>query len=304
MRWLNIDKFEQFCVDSGISFYKNEPLSKHCTFKIGGPASLFIEPDSRETLRKVILEANRYNVRLFILGNGSNVLFPDKGFNGAVLRIGAGFSSMRLVDGLTIECDSGVPLKSLCEFACENSLGGLEFAYGIPGSVGGAVYMNAGAYGGEMKDVVSGTYHITQDGEMGSFTGGELEFGYRHSVYSGTGLVIIKALFGLNYRDRREIRAQMEDYMSRRHEKQPLDYKSAGSTFKRPAGGYASELIDRCGLKGMRIGGAMVSDKHAGFVVNTGDATCKDVLNLIGLIQKTVKEKTGFELEAEIKVIE
>lgn len=300
---MNLEELAVFCQKSGIVYRKNEMLSEHCTFSIGGPAALFIEPATEKQVIDIISAANG-KVKLFVLGNGSNTLFSDEGFNGAVLYIRHGFTDIRLVDEVTIECGSGASVKDLTRFALENSLTGLEFAYGIPGGVGGAVYMNAGAYNGEIKDVLIKAHHITNDGKPGSFTSAEMDFSYRHSAYTDSGFVITKALFRLKKGDADEIGAKMEDYMRRRHEKQPLELPSAGSTFRRPAGGYASELIDRCGLKGRRAGGAMVSEKHAGFVVNAGNATCKDVLELIGIIQKEVREKTGFELKCEVKVIE
>jgi UDP-N-acetylmuramate dehydrogenase len=238
------------------------------------------------------------------LGNGSNVLFPDEGLERAVLHLGKKLSAMRLMNDTTIECGSGAPLKSLCEFAWENALTGLEFAYGIPGSVGGAIFMNAGAYDGEIKDVLIQAHHVSLKAEPGSFLGDALNMGYRRSVYSQGGFIITRGVFRLEKGDKAAIRAKMDDFMSRRRDKQPLEFPSAGSTFKRPEGAYASALIDRCGLKAKRVGGAMVSEKHAGFVINAGGATRADVLKLIELIQKEVKEKTGFELECEVRVVD
>lgn len=300
---MNLDRLADYCAENNIACGKNEPLSARCTFSIGGPAALFIEPDSGESLRMAVTAANSFGVRVFILGNGSNVLFSDDGFDGAVIHIGKAMSGMRLVDDETIECGSGASLQSLTRFALENGLAGLEFAYGIPGSVGGAVYMNAGAYGGEMKDVLTGTFHVDFAGNKSGFTGDDMALSYRHSAYTDKELIITKALFKLNKGDREAIRAKMDDFMRRRRDKQPLELPSAGSTFRRPEGGYASELIDRCGLKGRRVGGAMVSEKHAGFVVNTGGATCADVLALIEYIQKDVREKTGIELHPEVRVV-
>ena len=300
---MSFPEFSRYCGDLGLAVFANEPLKNHCTFRIGGPAALFIEAKDAGGIQKILEAANRFQVRIFVLGNGSNVLFSDEGFDGAVLHIGKGLDSVRLIDEDTIEAGGGASLKSLCVFAAEHGLAGLEFAYGIPGSVGGAVYMNAGAYGGEMKDVLQSTGHLTLAGEEGAFPKDELDLRYRHSVYSGGGFIITSAVFRLQKRNQSEITAKMNDFMNRRKEKQPLDMPSAGSTFKRPASGYASALIDECGLKGLRIGGAMVSEKHAGFVVNAGGATCADVLSLIEKIKTEVKRQKGVELSCEVRVI-
>jgi UDP-N-acetylmuramate dehydrogenase len=292
------------CDEAGIKYAVNEPMSGHCSFMTGGLAALFIEPSGAEQIARVITAANEYGVKLFTLGNGTNVLFSDEGFNGIVMRVKTGLEQMRLVDETTIECQGGASVQALARFALEAGLSGLEFAYGIPGSVGGGVAMNAGAYGGELKDCCTLVHHITNNGKLGSFTAREAGFSYRHSAYRDNGYVITEAVFALQKGDKAEIKAKMEDFMRRRREKQPLELPSAGSTFKRPVGGYASELIDRCGLKGKRVGGAMVSEKHAGFIVNAGGATSADILALIAEIQKIVQEKTGILLEPEVKIVE
>lgn len=298
----SISSLEQLCKTKNITCLRDEPLRAHCTFKIGGAAALFIEPKNGDEIETVILAASGFGVPLVTLGNGSNILFSDEGISCAVLHLGGAFSKMRLLDGATIECESGASLKSLCEFARENGLSGLEFAYGIPGSVGGAIYMNAGAYGGEIKDALIGSRHVSEAGH-GEFSGEALDFSYRHSVYTGREFIITHGIFRLQKADIIQIRAKMDDFMSRRREKQPLEFPSAGSTFQRPDGGYASALIDQCGLKGRRVGGAMVSEKHAGFVINAGGATCADVLALIEIIRDEVREKTGFSLQCEVKII-
>lgn len=300
---MSLDILADFCAENNIAYGKNEPLSAHSTFSIGGPAALFVKPDSEESLRMVVIEANRLGVRFFILGNGSNVLFSDDRFDGAVIHIGKGLAGMRLVDETAIECESGASLQSLARFALENALTGLEFAHGIPGSVGGAVYMNAGAYDGEMKNVLVETFHMDDTGKLGSFTDTKMDLSYRHSAYSGKDFIITKALLRLKKGDREAIRAKMDDFMHRRRDKQPLELPSSGSTFKRPEGGYAGELIERCGLKGKRIGGAMISEKHAGFIVNAGGATCEDVIALIECTQNEVREKTGIMLQPEVKIV-
>lgn len=275
-------------------------MKKHTTFRIGGPARYFIVPASVETFIKIYQFCHDIGIPVFVLGNGSNLLVSDEGINGAVLcmkklgRITA--------DGQKIVCEAGAALADACRFAQNAGLAGLEFAFGIPGTVGGAVYMNAGAYGGEMKDTVISACHIDTEG-AGEYTGAELSFGYRRSAYTGTDKAIVNVTFRLDAGDREEIGRKMAELLERRKQKQPLEYPSAGSVFKRPAGHYAGTLIEGCGLKGMRTGGAMVSEKHAGFIVNAGGATCSDVLKLIDKIKNEVFTQTGVELECEIRKI-
>jgi UDP-N-acetylenolpyruvoylglucosamine reductase len=240
---------------------------------------------------------------VLIMGNGSNLLFSDAGFDGLIIRLGSRFSAIELRDNNTIYCQSGAALLSVCRFAQRSGLSGLEFAYGIPGTVGGAVYMNAGAYAGEMKDALLYADHLTPGGIPGRFGGEALGLDYRKSVYSGANFAITGALLQLTPDTPEAIAARMADFMQRRLDKQPLHLPSAGSTFKRPAGYFAAALIDQCGLKGLRVGGAQVSEKHAGFVVNTGEATCTDVLELIRQVKAIVLEKTGVALECEVQLI-
>ena len=290
--------FERF----GCEVKADEPMKNHTSFKIGGCADLFVTVSRTEQLVQVIRTAGDNRIPLFILGNGSNLLVSDKGIRGIVLKLGGEFCDIGWNEDGTIRCGAGAQLSKLCAFALEHSLTGLEFAWGIPGSCGGAAFMDAGAYGGEMKDVVTSCEHIDlRTGEAGSFEGEELDFAYRHSVYSGGGYVITALHLRLKEGDKEEIRAKMDDLMGRRKEKQPLEYPSAGSVFKRPAGYFAGGLIEQCGLKGTQSGGAQVSPKHAGFIVNVGGATCEDVLRLIERIQKTVREETGVELECEVR---
>lgn len=296
-------RIKDYCTAHHIAYACNEPLAAHCTFQIGGPADLFVQPASTEQIAGLLQQAQQESLALLVLGKGSNVLFADAGYRGVVLHLGTAFSGMRLLDEQTISCDSGASLSRLCLFACEHGLAGLEFAYGIPGSVGGAIYMNAGAYGGEVKDVLLSARHIASNGQMGSLAGEALQLSYRHSVYTDSGLVIAGGDFRLQPDNKDVIRARMDDCMNRRRQKQPLEFPSAGSTFKRPQGDYASALIDRCGLKGRRVGGAVVSEKHGGFVVNTGGATCADVLALIEIIRQEVQAQTGYLLECEMKII-
>lgn len=287
----------------GCSVKLNEPMSAHTSFKIGGPADLFITPGSTDALARLLALLNRHEVPTFILGNGTNLLVSDKGIRGAVIYIGPGLNHVSLIGREKISCGAGLPLSRLCRFALSESLSSLEFAFGIPGSAGGAAYMNAGAYGGEMKDVLTKVIHLDKQGNMGSLEADELDLGYRHSAYHHNGCVIVGLELQLNLGKHDEILAKMEHYMSRRKEKQPLDYPSAGSIFKRPPGHYAGTLIEQCGLKGFSIGGAQVSQKHAGFIVNTGNATCSDVKKLIEHIKSVVLSKTNIELECEVKIV-
>lgn len=292
-----------FCRQNKIEHEVNGSLSQLTSFKIGGTCDIIINPTNTAQIIDIVKAVQEHDLPMFILGNGSNLLFSDDGLHAAVLHLSSSFGELKLLDETTISCQSGAGLSRLCTFAYENSLSGLEFAYGIPGSVGGAIYMNAGAYGGEMKDVLISTQHITTDGKQGSFSRSELDLSYRHSAYTDSGHIITSGVFKLQKGDKDKIRARMDELMGRRRDKQPLEYPSGGSTFKRPQGGYASELIDRCGLKGRQVGGAKVSEKHAGFVINADKATCKDVLALIEVIKQEVKEKTGFNLECEVKFI-
>lgn len=300
---LDKNNFIEFADEHGIKFLEHEDLSKHTSFKIGGPADFFVKPKNKEQVSAVVDYCEKNSVPLLPLGKGSNVLVSDNGINGVVMYFGSDFGKIELIDENTIYCEAGAGLAALCNFALENELTGLEFAYGIPGSVGGAVFMNAGAYGGEIKDVIVYADHVDKNGKAGKFTGEELEMSYRHSVYSGKEYFITGAAFKLKKGEKAEIKAKMDDLIGRRFDKQPMDKPSAGSTFKRPEGAFASALIDQCGLKGYRVGGAEVSTKHAGFVVNIGGATCEDVLRLIKDVQEKVKNDTGFFLEPEVEIL-
>ena len=282
---------------------ENAPMSKYTSFKTGGNADLLITPASVDSLTQIIKKCKELNIKPFVMGNGSNLLVTDKGYKGAIIKIGSNLSSMKLVDENTIECESGTMMKALCNFALDNSLSGLEFAFGIPGNLGGAIYMNAGAYGGEMKDVLYSCTHIDSDGNIGTLTKDQLDLGYRRSAYTDNGYTIISATLKLQKGDKIAIKEAMNDKLRRRKEKQPLEFPSAGSTFKRPEGYFAGALIEDCNLKGYSIGGAQVSEKHAGFVINRGGATSTDILNLIKHIQNTVFEKHGVKLETEVKII-
>ena len=278
-----LEKLEQLAISLHCDVRNQEPMRKHTTFKIGGPADLFIVVNDVQALQSVYTAAKELGVPCMVIGKGSNLLVKDSGIRGAA---GAGAS-----------------LATVCGYALQQSLTGLEFAWGIPGSIGGAAFMNAGAYGEEMKDVVLSCTHMNPDGTIETYTAEQLDFAYRHSVYQKSHGIVLSVAFQLKKGDKQEIKAKMDDLMGRRKEKQPLEYPSAGSVFKRPVGYFAGTMIEQCGLKGKTVGGAMVSPKHAGFIVNTGNATCQDVLDLISLIQTTVNEQTGIMLECEIRAI-
>lgn len=290
--------------EMGCQVLENEPMSRHTTFRIGGPADRLYRIGAADQLQKLLPLFGREQIPFLVLGNGSNLLVSDKGFRGTALSLEGEFKELRVLpDGRTIRAGAGAMLASLCALARDRNLSGLEFAWGIPGSVGGAVYMDAGAYGGETRDVAVSVTHMDRLGRVETIAREALGFSYRRSRYTGGSDVILYADFELRPGDPAEIASKMEELMARRKEKQPYDMPSAGSVFKRPQNGYAAALIEECGLKGRSVGGAQVSPKHAGFIVNTGGASCRDVLELVGIIQKTVYEKTGIELEREVKLI-
>lgn len=286
----------------------NEPLKKHSTFRIGGNADLLVTPQNEEQLKILFKYIRDKSVRYVVIGNGSNLLFKDEGYRGIVVKIGGEFSGITASvcdGGMLISAKAGTLLSKLAFFAAENSLTGLEFAAGIPGNVGGAVLMNAGAYDGEISFVLKESrYFDYENMTFGTKNFDEHCFGYRHSSYQDDGLIILSATFMLKLGDKEEILSKIKDLNNRRTLKQPLEFPSAGSTFKRPKGYFAGKLIEDCGLKGYFKGGAMVSKKHCGFVINTGDATCEDVLCVIEYVRNTVFEKFGVNLETEVKIIE
>lgn len=298
-----IEALKRVAENAGCLVLKDEPMSRHTTFQIGGPADLYIAVKDIIALKDIVRTASSLNIPLLPLGNGSNVLVSDEGIRGAVLSLTGDFRRITLADPTTISCGSGATLASLCKFAQRNGLTGLEFAWGIPGSVGGAVFMNAGAYEGQFSDVLISATHVTTTGKTDSLLGPEMEMDYRKSAYQKNDCIITSVVARLEQGSPEQISLQMDDYFRRRKEKQPLEMPSAGSIFKRPDGAYAGALIEQCGLKGEKIGGAMVSEKHAGFIVNTGDATCSDVMALIEKIQKTVQKQTGVSLECEVRPI-
>ncbi|MGM9680269.1 MAG: UDP-N-acetylmuramate dehydrogenase [Eubacteriales bacterium] len=291
----------QMEADGSLEIRKRALLSEYTSFRIGGPADDLILPKSTDALVRVLSALREYGIRHLILGNGSNVLFSDRGYRGTVVLTTALRSYT--VEGTKIHTDCGVPLGALAVAAASAGLTGLEFAYGIPGTLGGAVYMNAGAYGGEIADVLEKSTSLETDGRICERYSHEHDFGYRSSVFQTSGGTVLSATLSLQKGDPAEIHGKMKDFMSRRQEKQPLEYPSAGSTFKRYPGYYTGKLIEDAGLKGYCVGGAKVSEKHAGFVINTGGATCADVLALIRHIQNTVCEKFGIMPECEVRII-
>ena len=287
----------------GCEARKYEPLSKHTTFKIGGVADTYVKVTSLSKLSTILKECRESDIDYMIIGNGSNILASDDGYRGVVIRLDGDFRKIALVDDDTVYCGAGATLAALCKFALNNGLSGLEFAWGIPGSVGGAVFMNAGAYGGEMKDVVYSVNHLTKNGEPGRTEKDDLQFGYRTSVYRQNNAIITGATLKLRKDNPEDIRARMDDYLGRRSSKQPLEYPSAGSVFKRPVGAYAGALIEQCGLKGHSHGGAQVSEKHAGFIINKANANANDVKSLIREVQTKVYDETGYNLECELIIL-
>ena len=283
-------------------FLLNTPMSEHTTFKIGGAADVLIFPASIEEVISIFKLTDERQIPCTILGNGSNVLVLDGGIRGVVMKFNGEFSEIRR-EGQRLIAGAGAKLKEVSLFAAENGLKGLEFAVGIPGSIGGAVFMNAGAYGGEMKNVVSSVRAVSREGKCLELRGNELDLGYRRSVFQTNGQAICEVVLELEEGDPEQIKQTMEDFTQRRKSKQPLEYPSAGSTFKRPKGHFAGTLIDQTGLKGLRIGGAMVSEKHAGFVVNAGGATAADVLQLIEEVKRRVFETYSVKLSPEVRII-
>lgn len=305
MEWLTkLKNYADLLTQNNISFVENEPLSLHSTFKIGGAARIFVIPSTSEELAIAVKGAKQFGIRTFIAGKGSNLVYPDKGFDGAVIST-LSMNSV-VVDGCRIIADAGVSVTELAVIAAKNSLTGLEFAYGIPGSLGGAVYMNAGAYDGDMCGVItSSRYYDTENDSFGTFVGGTHCFGYRESIYKkNPGYIVLSVTLTLAKGDKSQIESKMSDLLSRRKDKQPLEYPSAGSSFKRYPGRYTAQMIDEAGLKGFTVGGAQVSEKHAGFIINIGGATADDVKRLSDVIKEKIFELHGIKIENEIIFVE
>ena len=280
---------------------ENEPMSKHTTFRIGGNADMFVSPKISQ-VAEIIALAKEYEVPITIIGNGSNLLVGDKGIRGLVLSFGKEAEEIQ-VDGSCMIVSAGALLAKIAAEAAKRSLTGFEFAAGIPGTLGGAIVMNAGAYGGEIKDVLISATVLTSEGEVIELSNSELDLSYRHSCIPEKGYIVLEAVLEFMPSEETEIREKMADFKNRRVEKQPLEYPSAGSTFKRPEGHFAGKLIQDAELRGYTVGGAQVSEKHCGFVINKGDATAADVLQLIEDVKKNVYDKFQVELEPEVKMI-
>ncbi len=290
-----------------------EPMSRHTSFRIGGPAGALITVENEKQLADVLrICSAEQDLEYLLIGNGSNFLVADEGYPGIVIKLGGEFGGIETVqehygeDGeyALVRAGAARLLSSVSSYLTENGLAGFEFASGIPGSIGGAVFMNAGAYGGEMKDVVVSVRLMKPDGsDVCEVTADELDFGYRHSMVEETGVIVLSALLCLRHDNTDEIAARVRELQDKRNSKQPVNYPSAGSTFKRPVGGFAAALIDQAGLKGYRVGGAVVSEKHAGFVINDGGATAEDVLAVMRHVRKTVYEQSGIMLEPEVRLI-
>lgn len=278
----------------------DERMANHTTFRIGGPADYYVTPKTVGELSAVVQLCRQEQMPYYVVGNGSNLLVSDSGYRGVIIAMTDSLGTCQ-IDGTRVTAGAGIRLYRLAKQIEEASLTGFEFAAGIPGTLGGALVMNAGAYGSEMKNILTSADVLDRDGRILTLTAEELELGYRHSCIPEKGYLVLSGTFELSHGEPANIRETMEELSRRRREKQPLEYPSAGSTFKRPQGAYASQLIDQCGLRGLTVGGAQVSKKHAGFVVNIGGATCADVLGLVEQVKDCVKEKTGFVLEMEVR---
>ncbi len=289
-------------ISSDLEICTNENMSRHTTFRTGGPASLFLRPGSLDDLKKVICVLKESKVEYFILGNGSNLLVSDKGYNGAVISL-TRLADIHLEDGNTVYAEGGAMNSFIASFARDNSLTGFEFAAGIPGTIGGAMIMNAGAYGGEMKLITKSVRVVTPKGEVKELSANECDFGYRTSALKREGYIVLEARLQLQKGDQAAITEKMTELALKRKEKQPLEYPSAGSTFKRPEGYFAGKLIDDAGLRGFRVGDAQVSEKHCGFVINRGNATSSEIHELIEQVQKKVYESFGVTLETEVIMV-
>ena len=279
-----------------------EPMAKHTSFRIGGPVEVMAFPKTSEELAALLQTAGNLNMNPVILGAGTNVLAPDQGISGLCICLKDALDGMELLDDNKIRVMAGVTMTRAAIFAANHGLSGMEFAHGIPGTVGGGVYMNAGAYGGEIRDICASVDVMDRQGNVRTVSNEEMKFSYRHSLLEETGDIVISAVFALQQKDPEEIKGRMKELQGKRSASQPLDLPSAGSAFKRPVGGYAAALIDQAGLKGFSVGGAAISSKHAGFAVNIGGATAEDVKNLLQQVSDAVFESTGIRLEPEVRI--
>ncbi|MBQ0090451.1 MAG: UDP-N-acetylmuramate dehydrogenase [Prevotellaceae bacterium] len=299
-----IEKIKEIVDKSRV--FENEPMAAHTSFRIGGPADALVAVENEAELAGVLKVVTELATEHILVGNGSNFLVADEGYPGIMIKLGGEFDAVRLDenDETSVIAGGAKLLSSVSAFVTDRGLAGFEFASGIPGSIGGAMFMNAGAYGGEMKDIVKSVRLMKPDGSaVFERTNEEMKFAYRHSSIQEDESIVLSVVFQLTKDNKSEIAARVAELQQKRNSKQPVNYPSAGSTFKRPVGGYAAALIDEAGLRGTSVGGAQVSDKHAGFVINTGGATAKDVLELMRLVRKTVYEKNGIMLEPEVRLI-
>lgn len=304
---ITIDKIRDALTEGQIA--EDEPMSRHTSFRIGGPAGALVTVHSEHELAEVLkICSSQDDLEYMLIGNGSNFLVADDGYPGIFIKLGGHFDSISIeeerADCVLVRAGAAKLLSGTSAYLTEHGLAGFEFASGIPGSIGGAVFMNAGAYGGEMKDLITSVRVMKADGsEVTDLSSDEMDFAYRHSIIEESGNIVMSALMSLRRDDPSEIASRVKELQEKRNAKQPVNYPSAGSTFKRPAGGYAAALIDQAGLKGYKVGGAMVSEKHSGFVINAGDATAEDVLNVMRHVRSAVFENSGIMLEPEVRLI-
>ncbi|MGN0622213.1 MAG: UDP-N-acetylmuramate dehydrogenase [Porcipelethomonas sp.] len=294
----------RICSETGCECKTDVSLSKYTTFKVGGLCRAMVFIKSVRSLLSILNFLKKGNIAYYILGKGSNVIASDNGYNGVILLMGTDFSDVRLVNETDIFCEAGTSLADICTFALKNELTGLEFAYGIPGTAGGALYMNAGAYGGEMKDIVVSAHYVDESLEIKKIDAADMNLAYRSSIFAeNPDYIITDMVLRLRKGESGAIRSKMKELIGKRKEKQPLNFPSAGSTFKRPEGNYASLLIEQCGLKGVSVGGAEVSTKHSGFIINKGGASAGDIIELAGKVRSHVERETGYILELEPKIL-
>ncbi len=299
---MSVCNLKQYLTKNGFDYIFDAPMAEYTTFKIGGKADILVQPRSVDELKEIIVEAKKEDVPVCFIGNGSNLLVLDNGIRGLVVRFGQNMANVTK-EGNVITAQCGITMARLAAFAADNSLEGFEFASGIPGTLGGGIVMNAGAYKGELKDVVTEVTALLSDGTVRVFNEDELDFSYRHSVFTHSDMLVVEAKIRLKEGEQEAIRARIRELSQKRRTTQPLEYPSAGSAFKRPSNGYAAAMIDESGLKGYSVGDAQVSLKHAGFVVNKANASAKDVKELLEHVQKVVFEKFGTMLEREIVII-
>ena len=301
---MDLNQFQQRIADNlpQIALRFDEPMSKHTSFRIGGPAEVMAFPQNEEELSEVLKVSGKLDIKPVILGAGTNVLAPDEGICGLIVCLKDCMNGMELLEGDRIRVMSGVTMTRAAVFAANHGLTGMEFAHGIPGTVGGGVYMNAGAYGGEISQICRSVTVMDRNGEIKQLSREEMDFGYRHSILEETGEIVVSAVFGLAQDSPEAVKARMRQLQAKRSASQPLDLPSAGSAFKRPVGGYAAALIDQAGLKGYRVGNAAISEKHAGFAVNLGGATAHEVKELLTQVSDRVFAASGIRLEPEIRI--